>query len=438
MNTPELHRHIPLLLLLLLPAALLAQDTSLTLNGWVTCEGKGVPYATLQLLGTSTGVACNNSGEYELKVPPGHEQDTIVIRSIGYLQVRRTVNDLKKRGNVRLERQFIVLKEVKVSDFRTAEGLIAAAVNRIGQNYHNQTAYSTFFYRDWRALNGELYLLDEAVMRFRREGYSQFKDKEGYTYCDCRRELESDYKSLLKHRLVVFDRKMLEKVVHKQLGVYERVEYADNAVFFDPVATPQACYMLATRILGSHDFEPIFEFEADGEHYYRVRSVGPGRLSGSKVHYEYLIRKKDLAILRITSSQEPVAQHAPQDAWANVYFTRMTMDSDTSAWTYDVRDGHYTLQHYYNNKVYRLSSKGRGHDKEVQRWQQCVDWTLTDFTLIPPAQEGTLLDVKPLSLPTAFGKSDQITSSFWEDYNTIPIDPLPLRMLIDKLKNNKQ
>ena len=62
------------------------------LKGRVTAGGRGVPYATVQLLGTSIGVSCNDAGEYTLKLPAGHEGDTVLVRSVGYESVRLPVS----------------------------------------------------------------------------------------------------------------------------------------------------------------------------------------------------------------------------------------------------------------------------------------------------------------------------------------------------------
>ena len=427
-----------LLLLMLLPTVLSAQAEVLLFQGRVMCEGKGVAYASLHLAGTSIGVTSNDAGEYELKVPAERIDDTVVIRSLGYKEVRCAVRDLMKGNAVVLRAQPIELQEIKVKDFRSGRQLVKVAVGRIKKNYHTAATYPTFFYRDWWTLDGELYLLDEAVMRMQRAGYGTFSDKQGYVYTVSQREMETDYKELLKHRLVVYDRRMLEKALIKRRGVDEMVEYDDNTVFFDPVATPQASYMLASRMLGKHEFEPVKVFEDNGEKYYYVRSRGMGRVAKSTVHYEYVIRKKDLAIVRITSSQDTVMQWVPQDAWVNVYYNRLTIDKDTSAWVYEVREGRYTLTHYYNNKVFHLGSKGRGHDKDGQWWQMCEDWTLTDFSVQAPVHEGKEIEARPQTLAGAFGEGESITSSYWEQYNSIVIDTLPLRLLVEKLKKRKR
>jgi len=96
-----------------------------------------------------------------------------------------------------------------------------------------------------------------------------------------------------------------------------------------------------------------------------------------------------------------------------------------------VRNGRYTLTRYYNTKSHRLESHGRGHDKSVQRWDQCHDWVLTDYSLNSADTCENQVSVAPQPLPYAFGKSD-FSSDFWGNYNTIPIDSLPLQLLIEK------
>lgn len=407
------------------------------LRGRVTDGKRGVPYATLQLIGTSTGVSCNDAGEYELKVPAGHEHDTVVIRSLGYETTFRTVAEMLHKGQVRLKPQSVELQEVKVKSYRKASQLIKDAVARIDSNYHRSIAYSTFFYRDWRTLDGELYLYDEAVMNVRRTGYLQFSDKRVYRFETGVREMEGNAKRLLRHRLLVFDRHQLEAQIDNCDGIDEMMGYDDNEFLVDPVSTPQATYMLARRIMRYHKFEPVREFEWDGELYYLVRSVGPGRLVNAKVHFEYLIRKRDLMIVRITSSQDRIGQLAPQEAWVKPYYTWLTFDTDTSAWEYGLRDGRYTLTHYYNYRQFHLGSKNRGHDGQYQYWQQCLDWTLTDFSTQPDTTAGDELDVLPQTLNGAFGASDYNTD-YWGRYNSIPIDTLPLRLLKDKYRKYEE
>lgn len=420
-----------LAILLLLPATAWSQEM-IVLHGRVTAKGRGVPYATLQLQGTSIGVSCNDNGEYEMKVPTGHEHDTVVVRSVGYISQRTTVSLLLKNGGVRMEDQMVELKAVEVTGYRTPRHLLNEVVARIGGNYHQQTSWSTFFYRDWRTVDGELFLFDEAVMSVRRSPYSQYAEKRGYRLDPKQREMESNLKTLLRHRLLVCDRKLLETKIIKPLGCDQMLSYVDDEDFFDPVATPQASFALAKRMLREHVFEPLQEFTADGEDYYLVRSVGPSRRRKAQVRHEYTIRKRDMALVRLVTSQMPLRCQAPEDAWVNWYYTSMVMEADSSVWTWEVRASRYTLTRYYNTKSYRLESHGRGRDGKVQRWQQCHDWILTDFSLNPVAIQEHPIEVQPQTLSGAFGRSDY-NSDFWGHYNAVPIDTIPLNLLKQKL-----
>ncbi len=423
-----------LALMLLTTAAMQAQDM-IVLRGRVTAKGKGVPYATLQLQGTSTGVSCNDNGDYELKLPADCQDDTIIVRSMGYIGFKAAVTQLQKNGNVHLKSQAIELKTVVVAGYRSPRHLLSDVVKRIGSNYQQHTAWSTFFYRDWRSIDDELYLFDEAVMKVRRCPYSQYANKRGYSLDPSQREMESNFKTLLRHRLLVYDRQLLKSKIIKSRGCDQMLAYADDEYFFDPVATPQASYALAVRLLKEHSFEPLKEFSSDGENYYFIRSVGPCRTPKDRVCYEYTIRKSDLALVRLVTTKQSVRHKAPQDPWVNVYFTSMYVEADSSVWNYDVREGHYTLTRYYNAKSYRLESKDRGHDGEVQRWQQCRDWVITDFSLTQPDTKEQPIAVTPQTLVGAFGGSDY-SSDFWGQYNYIPIDNLPLNLLNKKF--NKQ
>ena len=120
--------------LLLLPLVSKTQE-ALLLKGRVTSKGNGVPYATLQLKGTSIGSSCNDAGEYELRLPSGHELDTVIIRSMGYVGRKITVARLQRNSDVRMESQAIELKTVNVTSYRSGRHLLNDVVKHIGQNY---------------------------------------------------------------------------------------------------------------------------------------------------------------------------------------------------------------------------------------------------------------------------------------------------------------
>ncbi|MBO7101082.1 MAG: carboxypeptidase-like regulatory domain-containing protein [Bacteroidales bacterium] len=433
-----IRRGIGLLLLLLTIAGTASAQEVLVLKGRVMDGHNGVPYATLQLGNSMIGVCCNDQGDYELKVPAEHLGDSILVRSVGYTPARFSVSDLQRRNRIKLKAQAVELREVNVSTYRSALHLMMDVILSLDYNYHQDIAYSTFFYRDWRAVDNEIYLFDEAVMEVERAPYSQYAEKSSYLFNPLIREMETNYKTLLRHRLLVNDRRLLKEKVGKALGVDEMMEYADDKLFYDPAAAPNASFSLSKSWLIRQSFKPLMEFTDGGEGYYLVRSTGSSSIS-RETNYEYVVRKRGLALVRITSwIDKPVKKKAPEEAWVKPYFTKLIIEADSTTWIYDERDGKLTLARYYSTSTTRLISKGRGHDNEEQCWRQSVDWTLTHFSSVPTVTEGEAVDSHPRTLDSAFGQSD-FTPAFWGNYNTIPIDSLPLHLLEMKvLKYKKQ
>lgn len=337
---------------------------------------------------------------------------------------------------MKLKEEGVMLREVEVTSYRTPQLLIAAAVERIDSNYQQRTAWSTFFYRDWRAVDGELYLFDEAVMGVKRAGYSRYAEKPAYRFDPNVREMKSNYKSLLKHRLVINDRELVEEKIGGPEGVDEKMGFADNEEFYDPVATPNASFGLSRGTLARQKFEPIQEYVSDDEVYYRLRSEGPGRIAKAVMRYEYVIRKRDLVIVSITAAMDSLNMPVGTESWINIKYDRMVITVDSSIWNYDVRCGKYTLTRYYNTQTVGLATGDRWSNTVEQRWQQCVDWRLTDYSLEGDSLQGDIIPVKPQTVAGAFGKSD-FNSDFWGQYNSIAIDVHPAWLLYDKLKKKK-
>ena len=425
---------ILLLLLLATAGTALAQEV-LVLKGRVVDGRNGVPYATLQLGNSTIGVCCNDQGDYELKVPAGHEGDSVLVRSVGYEPLRLSVKDLEGSSRIRLKSQAIELREVNISRYQHSLDLMLDVLRSLDRNFHQQTAYSTFFYRDWRAVDDEIYLFDESVMEVERGPYNQYAEKRSFNFKSTFREMETNYKTILRHRLLVNDRSLLKEKVGKDDGIDEMMQYADEELFYDPVAAPNASYGLSRSMLMRQRFLPLMEFDDGGEGYYLVRSIGASRLS-RETNYEYVIRKRGLALVRITSwMAEPLKKLAPEEAWVKTYFTHMSIEADSTTWIYDERDGKLTLARYYSTTTLLLTSKGRGHDGEEQRWRHSVDWTLTSFATEPTAPEGETLDSRPVALDRAFGQSD-FSPAFWGHYNTIPIDSYVVHLLELKLQKH--
>ncbi|MFT4033240.1 MAG: carboxypeptidase-like regulatory domain-containing protein, partial [Siphonobacter sp.] len=77
-------------------------------------KGEGLPYAALQVKGTTVGTMANAEGEYEITLPPGDYE--VQFQYLNHLTLTRKVNvttDVKLL-NVALEEVAVKLAEVKV------------------------------------------------------------------------------------------------------------------------------------------------------------------------------------------------------------------------------------------------------------------------------------------------------------------------------------
>lgn len=430
-------RRVFIEMLLLVATGMVSAQEVLVLKGRVVDGRSGVPYATLQLGNGTIGVCCNDQGDYELKVPPDHIADSVLVRSVGYAPARIAVGDLQRSGRIKLKKQAVELREVDVSRYRHSLDLMLDVLRSLDLNFRQDTSYSTFFYRDWRTVDDELYLFDEAVMEVERGPYSQYTEKRSYNFKSPVREMETNYKTILRHRLLVNDRTLLREKVGKAAGVDQMMQYADEEMFYDPVAAPNASFGLSKGMLMRQTFESLLEFDDGDEGYYLVRSTGMSRIS-RETNYEYVIRKHGLALVRITSwITKPVRMMAPEEAWVKTYFTHLVVEADSTTWIYDERGGKLTLTRYFSTTAKRLVSQGRGHDGAEQVWRHSVDWTLTGHSSEPAIAEGESLDNRPVALDRAFGHSD-FTPAFWGHYNTIPIDSHVVQLLEKKLLKHQK
>ena len=232
---------ISIALLMVIGMTLNAQNF-ITLQGRVTDSRtkKSVPYAAVAVQGTCVGTQANDQGEYKLKMESGEKTDTVVFSAIGYKRQTLSVEQLKQNGNVRLEPHALELREVQVTGYVTPQEIIAEAVRRIPENYHLDTTVGTWFQRDWRMLNGELYLFDESVVDMLRYGYAHDIAKRYYHFNDSIREMENNYKVVRKHRLLVYDSLAVRLAAGDMEEAFAPMDYSDNNVITDVVATPDA------------------------------------------------------------------------------------------------------------------------------------------------------------------------------------------------------
>lgn len=162
---------VPLLPILLLCFSFAQGQTELRGTVADAATQEPLPYATIQLQGTSYGIVSNDSGRFVLRIPPEVKADSVRINSIGYQQ--RTIALAAWRDQViTLQEQPIQLQDVLITT-ATPESLLREAIARHAENTPTQAQFYRTFYREYEIWHDKTFTnirSTEAVMDWNRPG----------------------------------------------------------------------------------------------------------------------------------------------------------------------------------------------------------------------------------------------------------------------------
>ena len=436
-----------------------AQEDYLTLRGRVTDRDtrEGLPAVTVCVAGQAIYTQTNNDGEYVLKVPAEHRDGSVVYALMGYLRDTVSVAKAQRKADVALTSDGgRWLKEVTVTEYspKAAAQLLIDAVNRIPQNYQTDSVVGTWFYRDVRMLNGELFLFDEMVFDALRVGYDKHhtlkklnnrKGAYGLVELGYKRPIESNYTSIRHDRLLLCDTAYVNKQVSREVsGDY--IGYEENEVLYDPVEIPNTTTRLSLNRLEKakkrNKFQVSEMTDAEGHQYYVVTSrynSSGGPFRGHETA-RIVIAKGSLAITCIEETDYFVMR--PFFPLKKV-FKKAGVDSvarrEHVVYNYGLVEGKYTLISYTRDEGTDFycnanSPKGAGVNS-MDNHCQCVLTSehkegssfLKNNTIQPP---GSVL------VPQRRADHKQYDEAFWQQYNFIPLEASIRQKLEKKLKKH--
>ena len=451
--------HILLISLLLFSSltSVSAQKNYLTLRGRVTDRDtrEGLPAVTVYVAEQAIYTQTNNDGVYVLKVPMEHRDGSVVYALMGYLRDTVSIAKAQRKGDVALISDGgRWLQEVTVREYssKAAAQLLIDAVNRIPQNYQTDSVVGTWFYRDVRMMNDELFLFDEMVFDALRVGYDKHhalkklnnrKGAYGLVELGYKRPIESNYTSIRHDRLLLCDTAYVKNQVSREVsGDY--IGYEENEVLYDPVEIPNTTTRLSLKRLEKakkrNNFHVTEMVDAEGHQYYVVTSRynssgGPFRGNGS---VRIVIAKGNLAITCIEETNyfamrpffplKKVFREAGVDSLAR---------REHVVYNYGLVEGKYTLTSYTRDEgtdfyCNATSPKGAGLNS-MDNHCQCVltgehkegSSFLKNNTIQPP---GSVL------VPQRRADHKSYDEAFWQQYNFIPLEASIRQKLEKKLK----
>lgn len=138
---------------------------------------KPLVYADLNIKGTNISTVTNTDGEFIIKVPKNHLNSKILISHLGYNDIALLLSELNDPINkIYLKESIITLSEVNLKTIKDAEALVRETLKRKGDNYYNNHAIMTAFYRETIKKRNRNASLSEAVVEVYKQPLKSSKN----------------------------------------------------------------------------------------------------------------------------------------------------------------------------------------------------------------------------------------------------------------------
>lgn len=431
-----------------------AQENYLTLRGRVTdAETKeGLPAVTVYLASQAVYTQTNSDGQYVLKVPDSLAQGSVVYALMGYHRdtVLLAAAQLKPNRALRSDGGRW-LREVSVTEYspKAVRRLLMDAVDRIPQNYETDSMVGTWFYRDVRLMNGELFLFDEMVFDALRVGYDKHhklkklnnrKGPYGAVLIDYKRPIESNYTTIRHDRLLLCDTGYVSRVTNGMADNY--IAYSEHEVLFDPVEVPNTQANLADRYVKKAKNLQMHEIvDADGKEYYVITKdldMAQKNMMTLRQSVRITIAKSNLAIVSYEESQyfmmhpyfplKQVFKQAGVDSIA--YETHNT-------YHYGQVGGRYTLTSYTRHEhTYLFCAENSPLGARRQHMEKRCTCVLTGQHKEGASflHNNVIQEPGGVLVTNRHADHKQYDEAFWQQYNFIPLEASIRQKLEQKLK----
>lgn len=135
-------------------------------------NGKALVFATLMVEGTNISTITNTEGDFILKVPVEMSSTTVSISFLGYTTKTISFDDLTPEDNtIELAPSAVQLSEVNVNAPKDPRALVLEVFKKKGNNYMNDPALMTAFYRETIKKRRRNVSLSEAVVNIYKSSY---------------------------------------------------------------------------------------------------------------------------------------------------------------------------------------------------------------------------------------------------------------------------
>lgn len=126
--------------------------------------GSPLPFVSLIFKKSLKGTVSNEQGRFDLRIPAGSENDTLLVNTFGYRQLAMPAAHLSSPLYIRLDQNINEIEEVKVLP-QPPEHYIRLAMRNLKNNYPSSPFETVSYYREKVLENGEFVQFNEGVFR---------------------------------------------------------------------------------------------------------------------------------------------------------------------------------------------------------------------------------------------------------------------------------
>ncbi|MGY5847380.1 carboxypeptidase-like regulatory domain-containing protein [Salegentibacter sp. HM20] len=136
-------------------------------------NGRGIANAQLAVDGTNISTITNSDGEFSLKVPNNLGPATVSVSNLGYQTRTISLEYFQAEGTeIRLDELVEELGEVSIFSAQNPKKLVQEMLRKKGDNYVNDPALMTAFYRESISRGRRNVSLSEAVVKIHKQAYT--------------------------------------------------------------------------------------------------------------------------------------------------------------------------------------------------------------------------------------------------------------------------
>ena len=361
--TPKIRFLQTAVTLLFLVVGFLGHSQQITTNfteykGEVINQSKdGLAFVNLTLESSNISTVTNSDGQFVLKVPSTQTQGRIIVSLLGYNTAYANLSEFNnKRLTIILSETTTELSQIDLGSTMTAAAVVKKALSLKDENYEDDRALMTAFYRETIKKRRRNVSLAEAVVTINKEPYDSFK---------------TDKVALYKARKST-DYTQLDTVALKLQGG------PLNALYADLMKYPE--YFLAEGEFANYNFNFDSPTEVQGKKVYVVNFKQLPNIKGPFFYGKLYIDYETLALTDAIYSLNVEDREASSDLFvrkkpadATVYPTeadyRVNYRQNNGKWSYGYSNIYLEFVIDWNgrlfNSKYSLNSEMAITDVEI-------------------------------------------------------------------------